>query len=45
MMLFRLLAHSIFDYKFVFESDSDSDAYFTIAPPETSVKPEDPACE
>ena len=33
MVLFNLLAHSKFDL----ESDSDSDTYFAIKPPETSI--------
>ena len=33
----HLLAHSNFDYKFDPESDSDSDAYFVIAPSETPI--------
>ena len=36
-MLFCLLAHFNFDPKFDSESDSDSDAYLAIAPPETPI--------
>ena len=35
-VLFRLLAHT-FDSNFDNESDSDSDAYITITPPETPI--------